>query len=69
MNYFLEITKKVEDFCNTSPSPDLRTEYLKSAERINELYLDAISLGDEGVNGNDERIVKIYKEITKIIEG
>ena len=69
MNYFLEITKKVEDFCNTSPSPDFRTEYLKSAEKINELYLDAISLGDEGVNSNDERIVKIYKEITKIIEG
>lgn len=69
MNYFLEITKKVEDFCNTSPSPDLRTMYLKSAERINELYLEAISLGDEGVNSNDERIVKIYKEITKILEG
>lgn len=68
MNYFLEITKKVEEFCNTSPSPDLRNEYLKSAERINALHLESISLGDEGVNSNDERIIKIYEEITKIME-
>lgn len=69
MNYFLEITKMVEEFCNTSPSPDSRIDYLKSAERISKLHLDAIVLEEEGVKSNDERIVKIYEEISKILEG
>lgn len=68
MNYFLEITKKVEEFCNTSPSPDLRNDYLKCAARISELKLEAIALEEEGINSNDERIVKIYNEISKILE-
>lgn len=69
MNYFLEITKKIEEFCNTTPSPDLRDYYLKSAERISALHLEEVALESQGVNSNDERIVKIYEEITKILEG
>lgn len=69
MNYFLKITKKIEEFCNTSPCPDSRTDYLKSAEKISKLQEEASVLEAEGVKSNDERIVKIYEEISKILEG
>lgn len=69
MNYFLEITKKIEEFCNISPSPDLRDSYLESAGKISKLHLEAVALEEEGVKSNDERIIKIYEEISKILEG
>ena len=65
MNYFLEITKKIEEFCNTSPCPDSRTDYLKSAEKISKLQEEASVLESEGVKS----IIKIYEEISKILEG
>lgn len=69
MNYFLEITKKVEEFCNTSPSPDLRGDYLKTAEKVSELDSEATILAEEGISSNDERIISIYEKICKLLEG
>lgn len=69
MNYFLEITKKVQDYCNTSPVPDSCGEYLDTASKVRELSLNATCLAQEGVAHNDERIIKIYEELSKILEG
>lgn len=67
MNYYLEISKKVEEFCNTVPSPDKRDNYLESADKIKKLKAEAISLECEGLDSNDKRVVNIYNEILKIV--
>lgn len=67
MNYYLEITKKVEEFCNTSPSPDERNDYLRSAEEIAKLHSEATALEEEGVASSDDRVVKIFNELCKIL--
>lgn len=69
MNYFLKIQELIDEFCKTSPSPDLESTYLESAEKINRLRLDALALADEGVKGDDERIISIYDEISKVLNG
>lgn len=68
MNHFLEITKKIQEFCNTTPSPDLMDEYLKNAGEIYKLHLESIVLEEEGVQSNDERVVKIYEKISEILD-
>lgn len=69
MNYFVKIQELIDEFCNTSPSPDLESTYLESATEINKLRLDAITFADEGVKGNDERVVEIYNKLSKILNG
>lgn len=65
MDYYLEITKKVEQFCNLQPYPDVRLTYLESAGKIMKLYLDAMEIA-EGTE-DDEGLAKIYNEICDII--
>lgn len=67
MNYYLEISKKVEEFCSTTPSPDQRDNYLDCAKEVKDLHSEAIVLENEGVKSDDERVVKIYNEISKVI--
>lgn len=67
MDYFLEITKKVEAFCNIQPYPDSRLDYLKSAEEIRQLYLDAIVITEDDTESTDEKLIEIYNKIIKII--
>lgn len=67
MNYYLEISKMVEEFCNTTPSPDQRDNYLESAKKIKDLKSEAISLEMEGLDCDDDRVVNIYNEILKVL--
>lgn len=69
MDYFLEITKKVEAFCNIQPYPDSRLDYLKSAGEIRQLYLDAILITeDDDIQNIDKKLLEIYNKISKIID-
>lgn len=66
MNYFIEISKKIEEFCNIIPYPDSRVDYLISASKIKDLYLEAVLLEDGGIEEN-KRLLEIYNEISNII--
>lgn len=66
MNYFIEISKKIEEFCNIIPYPDSMIDYLTSASKIRELYLESVVLEEEGIE-ESERLIEIYNEISKII--
>lgn len=65
MDYYLEITKKFEAFCNSQPYPDARLTYLESARKIKELYLDAMVAAEN--TEDDESLAKIYNEMCEII--
>lgn len=49
MNYFIEISKKIEEFCNIIPYPDSRIDYLTSASKIRDLYLESVLLDGDGM--------------------
>ena len=66
MNYFIEISKKIEEFCNIIPYPDSRIDYLTSASKIRELYLESVLLDGDGIE-EKERLLEIYNEISHII--
>lgn len=67
MNYYLEISKKVDEFCSINPSPDKKDDYLECAKRIQELRAEAFSLEMEGLDANDRRVCNIYNEILKMV--
>lgn len=68
MNYFVEIKKLVDEFCATTPAPDNSREYLDAASEVSKLNSEAIFFAEEGVDSNDERVIKIYEELKKIME-
>lgn len=68
MNYFVEIKKLVDEFCATTPAPDNSKEYLDAASEVSKLNSEAIFFAEEGVDSNDERVIKIYEELKKIME-
>lgn len=67
MNYFLEITKKFETFCDIQPYPDSRLDYLKSANEIRQLYLEASVLAEDDTEDTDKRLLEIYNRMSEII--
>ena len=66
MNYFIEISKKIEEFCNIIPYPDSRIDYLTSASKIRDLYLESVLLDGDGME-EKKRLIEIYNEISQII--
>ncbi len=67
MDYYLEISKKIEKFCNAEPAPDERIEYLEKAEKIRALYLDSMVLQENGMKTGKE-IEEIEQEIAKLVD-
>ena len=67
MNYYEEIEKLVKQFCNEIPMPNDRGEYLRIGKKVSNLYSESNSLGAQGVDDTDKRIVDIYEEIKKIL--
>ena len=67
MNYYLEISKKIEKFFNTIPVPDERVGYLEKAGTIRMLYLNSLTLQEDGVKDGEE-IDKIYREIAELVD-
>ena len=66
MNYFIEISKQIEEFCNIIPYPDSRIDYLTSASKIRDLYLESVLLDGDGME-EKKRLIEIYNEISQII--
>jgi len=67
MNYYLEISRKIEEFCNAEPAPDERIEYLRKGAKIRTLYLDSLLLQENGVETGKE-IEEIYQKIAKLVD-
>lgn len=67
MNYYLEISKKIEKFCNAEPAPDERIQYLETATKIRKLFLDSLVLQENGIEAGEE-LEQIYEKITKLVD-
>lgn len=65
MNYFEEIRKIIEEFCNTTPDSGFEISYLENAKEIYELYAEANQIIQE--NEENSRLHEIYEEIRSLV--
>ncbi len=66
MDYFKEIKKKINEFCNNVPAKGFEINYLENAQEVLELYGQACAIVEEGKEENE--LQGIYEDIINLTE-
>lgn len=67
MNFYAEMLKEVEKFCNSNPPDGFEINYLKNAKKIDDLLAEASTILDEE-EVDEKSLEEIYTQVKKLAD-